>query len=123
VEPEEELLLDPVAPVVSVPGVEPVVSVPEVEPPQDEAGELAAGGAALVEEAGTRTLEEAPSTALEGPEELFPELDPEPEELEGVPGLVTKVSNCTPSAIGPAVLAGQDPGGDTAVNPKGTFPV
>lgn len=79
VESEEELLLlDPGSPAVPVPGVEPVVFVPEVEPPQDEAGELAAGDATLVEEAGAGTLEGAPTTL----EELFPELDPDPEELE-----------------------------------------
>lgn len=65
-EPGEELLPSiPVAP----------VSVPEVDPPHesDATGDVSTGGAALVEEAGSGTLEEAPlsePTELEDPEEL-----------------------------------------------------
>ena len=41
----------------------------------------------------------------------------------GVPGLCTRVFNWTPSGTGPSVLAGHEPGGLTALSPKGRFPV
>lgn len=46
-----------------------------------------------------------------------------PDAAPGVPGLVTKLSSCSPSGTGPSVFAGQDPGGLTALSPRGTLPV